>query len=228
MAKPIAVQKLRHGKALCGKTFGGFVDTFNWLVDFCLSLKGDKDVNNANGTVTVDRSDPSAPVIRCSGCENKGLELDPEYFKVEKQNSEDDVPPRVELDARNHTPAIRMPSSTSGKSPNVEIFGDTSPSVNLSGNLGHSTLSENEFYAQGDENGEEILFSADGGKHGISIKTSDATQGDVELRECDYYAPGETTPTKVNVLASKAMRLGIGKTITLSEALDNIVTSGSS
>lgn len=64
MAKPIAVQKLKHGKALCGKTFGGFVDTFNWLVDFCLSLQGDKDVNNANGTVTVDRSDPSAPVIR--------------------------------------------------------------------------------------------------------------------------------------------------------------------
>lgn len=64
MAKPIAVQKLRHGKALCGKTFGGFVDTFNWLVDFCLALKGDKDVNNANGTVSVDRSDPSAPVIR--------------------------------------------------------------------------------------------------------------------------------------------------------------------
>ena len=64
MAKPIAVQKLKHGKALCGKTFGGFVDTFNWLVDVCLSLKGDKDVNNANGTITVDRADPSAPVIR--------------------------------------------------------------------------------------------------------------------------------------------------------------------
>lgn len=64
MAKPIAVQKLKHGKALCGKTFGGFVDTFNWLVDFCQSLKGDKDANQGNGTITLDRADPSAPVIR--------------------------------------------------------------------------------------------------------------------------------------------------------------------
>ena len=64
MAAPIAAQKLKHGKALCGKTFGGFVDTFNWLVDFCLSLQGDKDANNANGSITVDRSNKSAPVIR--------------------------------------------------------------------------------------------------------------------------------------------------------------------
>lgn len=64
MAKPAAVQKLKHGKALCGKTFGGFVDTFNWLVDFCQNLKGDKDANQANGSIYVDRSDPSAPVIR--------------------------------------------------------------------------------------------------------------------------------------------------------------------
>ncbi|MBR4614887.1 MAG: hypothetical protein IKO55_04720, partial [Kiritimatiellae bacterium] len=64
MAKPVAVQKLKHGKALCGATFGQFVETFNWLVDFCLNLKGDKEFNAANGTVTVDRSDDSAPVIR--------------------------------------------------------------------------------------------------------------------------------------------------------------------
>lgn len=66
MAKPIAVQKLRHGKALCGKTFGQFVETFNWLVDFCLGLTGDKDRNDENGRITVDRQDPSAPVIRYS------------------------------------------------------------------------------------------------------------------------------------------------------------------
>lgn len=70
MAKPIAVQKLRHGKALCGKTFARFVETFNWVVDFCLSLQGDKDANNENGTISLDRSDPSAPVIR--GTKAKG------------------------------------------------------------------------------------------------------------------------------------------------------------
>ena len=69
MAAPIAAQKLRHGKALCKAVFGGFVDTFNWLVDFCSSLKGDRDANPAgDGRITVDRSDPSAPVIRCTGC----------------------------------------------------------------------------------------------------------------------------------------------------------------
>ena len=69
MAAPIAAQKLKHGKALCKAVFGRFVDTFNWLVDFCSSLKGDRDVNPAgDGRITVDRSDPSAPVIRCSGC----------------------------------------------------------------------------------------------------------------------------------------------------------------
>lgn len=66
MAKPAAVQKLKHGKALCGKTFGRFVETFNWLVDFCQGLQGDKDANNANGRISLDRSDESAPVIRLS------------------------------------------------------------------------------------------------------------------------------------------------------------------
>ncbi|MBQ2630407.1 MAG: hypothetical protein IJG13_12080 [Kiritimatiellae bacterium] len=72
MAKPATVQKLKHGKALCGKTFGGFVDTFNWLVDFCQSLQGDKDANNANGVISVDRSDPTAPVIRASPAHENG------------------------------------------------------------------------------------------------------------------------------------------------------------
>ena len=65
MAAPVAVQKLSHGKALCGKTFGKFVETFNWLVDFCQGLQGDRDANKAgDGRIEVDRSDPSAPVIR--------------------------------------------------------------------------------------------------------------------------------------------------------------------
>lgn len=72
MAKPITVQKLKRGKALCGKTFGGFVDTFNWLVDFCQSLQGDKDANNANGRITLDRSDESAPVIRLDAANGGG------------------------------------------------------------------------------------------------------------------------------------------------------------
>ena len=42
----------------------GFVDTFNWLVDFCKNLQGDKDRNPANGVVSVDRSVSDFPVVK--------------------------------------------------------------------------------------------------------------------------------------------------------------------
>ena len=71
MAKPAAIQKLQHGKALCGATFGGFVDTFNWLVDFCTGLRGDGD-NNGSGTLTLDRTMDAAPTIRTLESENGG------------------------------------------------------------------------------------------------------------------------------------------------------------
>lgn len=57
------LQYLKHGKALCGKVFGTFVETFNRLVDFHANLKGDGDVSD-DGLVTVDRADPAHPVIR--------------------------------------------------------------------------------------------------------------------------------------------------------------------
>lgn len=57
------LQYLKHGKSLCGRVFGTFVETFNRLVDFHANLKGDGDVS-ADGLVTVDRADPAHPVIR--------------------------------------------------------------------------------------------------------------------------------------------------------------------
>ena len=57
------LQYLKHGKSLCGKVFGTFVETFNRLVDFHANLKGDGDVSD-DGIVTVDRADPAHPVIR--------------------------------------------------------------------------------------------------------------------------------------------------------------------
>lgn len=62
------LQFLKSGKALCGKAFPRFVATWNWLVNFCSNLKGDADVNDAQGKITVDRADPAHPIIRCSGC----------------------------------------------------------------------------------------------------------------------------------------------------------------
>lgn len=57
-------QHLKHGKALCGKVFANFVETFNHLVDFTGNLKGDADVGTEEGHIRVDRTDPDHPVIR--------------------------------------------------------------------------------------------------------------------------------------------------------------------
>lgn len=60
-------QYLKHGKALCRKVFGGFVETFNFHNDFIRNLRGDADGNGnagGNGRITLDTSDPRHPVIR--------------------------------------------------------------------------------------------------------------------------------------------------------------------
>ena len=62
-------QHLKHGKALCGKVFGRFVETFNALVDFMLGIKGDADGKNGEGHITYDRENN---IIRCDGCGGKG------------------------------------------------------------------------------------------------------------------------------------------------------------
>ena len=59
---------LKHGKALCGKVFKRFVETFNFHNDFISNLKGDADLPTEGGHVNVDTTDPSHPVIRCKGC----------------------------------------------------------------------------------------------------------------------------------------------------------------
>ena len=62
-------QHLKHGKALCGKVFGRFVETFNALVDFMLGLRGDAEGKNGEGHITYDRKNN---IIRCDGCGGKG------------------------------------------------------------------------------------------------------------------------------------------------------------
>ena len=69
MAAPV-IQYLKHGKALCGKVFAAFVETFNWHNDFCKNLKGDADLpgnGGGNGAITLDRRDPRNPIIRFKG-----------------------------------------------------------------------------------------------------------------------------------------------------------------
>ena len=59
-----ALQYLRHGKALCGKVFRRFVETFNYHNDFVANLKGDGDLPTSCGVINLDRTDPFHPVIR--------------------------------------------------------------------------------------------------------------------------------------------------------------------
>ena len=62
-------QHLKHGKALCGKVFGRFVETFNALVDFMHGLRGDAEGKNGEGHITYDRKNH---IIRCDGCGGGG------------------------------------------------------------------------------------------------------------------------------------------------------------
>ena len=62
------LEYLRHGKALCGKVFRRFVETFNFHNDFISNLKGDADQQVVGGKIHLDRTDERHPVIRCKGC----------------------------------------------------------------------------------------------------------------------------------------------------------------
>ena len=64
MARPANVTRLVKGELI--DVQDGFVDTFNYLVDFCENLigEGEEDVGK---TLHVDRTMPDAPVIRGGG-----------------------------------------------------------------------------------------------------------------------------------------------------------------
>ena len=62
--RPNVIQKLRHGRLLAGRVFRFFVETWNWLTAYVDNMRGDADANPQSGYITVDRTDPDAPVIR--------------------------------------------------------------------------------------------------------------------------------------------------------------------
>jgi hypothetical protein len=64
MARPARIEKLAHGKILCGAVFRFFVETWNWLTGYVDNLRGDYDENRQNGYIHVDRTNPDSPVIR--------------------------------------------------------------------------------------------------------------------------------------------------------------------
>ena len=64
MARPQALQLLKHGKALCGSVFRLFVETWNYIVQRADGIVGDRDVNPDEGCIYIDNSAPERPVIR--------------------------------------------------------------------------------------------------------------------------------------------------------------------
>lgn len=64
MARPQRIEKLRHGRLLCGSAFRFFVETWNWLTAYVDNMKGDAETDPQSGYITIDRTDPDHPVIR--------------------------------------------------------------------------------------------------------------------------------------------------------------------
>lgn len=81
-------ERLKHGKALCGKVFARFVETFNGILDFVFNIKGDAEWRNGEGHITVDRNDPLHPVIRCDGCCGSGVAGEDEEEGEEEEEEE--------------------------------------------------------------------------------------------------------------------------------------------
>lgn len=72
--RPAILCKLKKGKLIDADDNKGFVDTFNWMVDFINNICGDGD-NGGNGPITVDKTIDDRPVIKggassgvASGC----------------------------------------------------------------------------------------------------------------------------------------------------------------
>lgn len=64
MARPQALQKLRHGKLLSKSVFPQFVETWNYIVERLENIKGDCDDSPTDGLIKFDTTDPEHPVIR--------------------------------------------------------------------------------------------------------------------------------------------------------------------
>lgn len=58
------IQLLKHGLALCGKNFGGFVEAWNHVVRRSANICGDADAYPADGIISVDNTDVDHPIIR--------------------------------------------------------------------------------------------------------------------------------------------------------------------
>lgn len=90
------IQLLKHGLALCGKNFGGFVEAWNHVVRRSANVCGDADANPDDGLISVDNTDVDHPIIRLdktklpSGSSGVTGSLYPTAFEATPNYSSDD------------------------------------------------------------------------------------------------------------------------------------------
>lgn len=116
-------QHLKHGKALCGKVFARFVETFNALVDFMCNVKGDADGKNGEGHIKIDRTNPSHPVIRCAGCGGTGGSVEGEDQYVITDVSlelKEDYDGTVKLVLMKTVKTVKVVKAAAGEEPEPE------------------------------------------------------------------------------------------------------------
>ena len=89
------LEYLRHGKALCGKVFRRFVETFNFHNDFISNIKGDADLPVVGGKLHIDRTDERHPVLRClapgNGCGGGAAPVIPGRFAISLSEDDESV-----------------------------------------------------------------------------------------------------------------------------------------
>lgn len=108
--RPAILCKLKKGKALAAHQ--GFVDTFNWLVDFCSNLKGDGDVDR-NKAITVDKTIDDRPVIKAKGGSG-GANGDGESVDILPSTISDPDGPKLEVKGFGAASGLTIPRKSTG------------------------------------------------------------------------------------------------------------------
>ena len=135
--KPQILAKLKHGKLICQAIYPTFVETWNWLVRFTSTIKGDFETNPQKGVIVVDRTDPDHPIIRLrqdrlpaskvwTGPFNPVTDEDGRvsgfeycYFQVGGKTFHIDD---VELNEWNCIAALKIPATTDGSAEDAEVL----------------------------------------------------------------------------------------------------------
>ena len=192
-------------------------------------MVGDKEATYADGTSNDVATLEPAGTVYCH-VSLKSQSGDEYEYEFDSSSSSDDAAyvfpvvsfssDRSEVVAQHATGSVALESlvkkryaaDRDSETPHIDIDATSSPSIQLHGDGGYlqSNLNDGspEQLLKDGDSGMELSIAADGGSHSVDIRTSDATQGDVSIQECNYYEDGSGTPKVINVLASEPFDIG--------------------